>query len=953
MNPWDQFTGANAGYVYELFERYQRDPSSVDEATRRAFANWTSASARGLTGELRRDSAEAPFGREGEPTDPLWSADLQAGIAAFNLAESIRRFGHLAAGLDPLGFHDPIGDPSLQPQAHGLTGETLKRLPASIVSGPSAQGAANAFEAIAGLREIYCSTTGHDYNHVFVPDERVWLRHAVESRQFRPPNDPIDGRELLDRITEVETFERFLHRTFPGKTRFSIEGLDMMVPILDEIIHDAAEGGVQHVMIAMAHRGRLNVLAHILQKPYTQVLAEFKDPILKLRVDLGFMGDVKYHAGARIKAQPDGLPKEVVISIPPNPSHLEAVDPVLNGMARAAATAAERPGPPIVDKGKVLAILIHGDAAFPGQGIVAETLNLSRLDGYDVGGIIHIIANNQLGFTTDPDDAYSTSYASGLARGFKIPITHVNADDPVACIEAARLAIAYRHRFKLDYLIDLVGYRRYGHNEGDEPAFTQPQVYQIVAAHPTVREKYARTLAERGEISREDAEAMVQARMTELERAYASIKPETDVVPPVPEVPPSGAAGKVQTAVPLDVLQATNADLLQVPEGFTVHRKLERGRERRKAMFASAAERTIDWAAAEELALATIIADGVPVRLTGEDVERGTFSHRHAVYHDAGTGEEHVPLQKLSRAQASFEICDSPLSEYACVGFELGYNLQEPGRLVLWEAQYGDFINGAQIILDEYLTSGRAKWGIAPSLVLLLPHGYEGQGPDHSSARLERFLNAAADTNIRIANCTTAAQYFHLLRRQALLLKTDPLPLVVMTPKSLLRHPFTASTPGELAEGKFMRVIDDREAAAQAAKVKRVVFCSGKVAVDLFTSERRQDYPHVAIIRVEQLYPFPADLVRDVLDGYAGAREVCWVQEEPENMGAWEFARPELESILDGRWPLRYIGRSRNSSPSEGSSSWHAANQRAIVDQVFEAKAETRELDRVLSKQVS
>src|SRR5687768_1127582 len=954
MNPWDQFTGANAGYVYELFERYQRDPSSVDEATRRAFASWTPT-----------DPGEAGRAAEGGPQPS--SNDLQAGIAAFNLAESIRRFGHLAAELDPLGFYDPIGDPSLQPQAHGLTTDTLKRLPASIVSGPAAQGAANAFEAIGKLREIYCSTTGHDYNHVFVPDERVWLRHAVESCQFRPPKDPIQSRELLARITQVETFERFLHRTFPGKTRFSIEGLDMMVPILDEIIHDAAEGGVQHVMIAMAHRGRLNVLAHILQKPYKEILAEFKDPILKLRVDLGFMGDVKYHAGARITETPEGLNKQVVVSMPPNPSHLEAVDPLVNGMARAAETSAEQPGAPIVDKGKVLAILIHGDAAFPGQGIVAETLNLSRLDGYDVGGIIHIIANNQLGFTTDPDDAFSTSYASGLARGFKIPITHVNADDPVACIEAARLAIAYRHRFKLDYLIDLVGYRKYGHNEGDEPAFTQPQIYQIVTAHPTVREKYAKTLIERGEITREDADAMVQARMTALEQAYASGKPETDFVAPVPDVPPRGAAGKAQTAVPLDVLQATNADLLQVPEGFTVHRKLERGRERRKAMFASPAERTIDWAAAEELALATIIADGIPVRLTGEDVERGTFSHRHAVYHDAVSGEEHVPLQTLSRAHASFEICNSPLSEYACVGFELGYNLQEPGRLVLWEARYGDFINGAQIVLDEYLTSGRAKWGMAPSLVLLLPHGYEGQGPDHSSARLERFLNAAADTNMRIANCTTAAQYFHLLRRQALLLKTDPLPLVVMTPKSLLRHPFTASTPAELAEGKFMRVIDDPstgsgspraesrgdvEAASQAAKVRRVVFCSGKVAVDLFTSERRKDNPHVAIVRVEQLYPFPADLIRDVLERYANVREVCWVQEEPENMGAWEFARPELEAILDGRWPLRYIGRSRNSSPSEGSSSWHAANQRAIVDQVFEAKAESREMDRVLSKQV-
>ena len=934
MNPWDQFSGANAGYVYELFERYQRDPSSVDEATRRAFATWT-------------------------PEDPVAAAavapgDLQAGIAAFNFAESIRRFGHLAADLDPLGFHDPIGDPSLSPQSHGLTNDTLKKLPASIVSGLGAPGAANALEAIDRLRKIYCSTTGHDYNHVFVPDERVWLRQAVESGQFRPPNDPIDGQELLDRITEVETFERFLHRTFPGKTRFSIEGLDMMVPILDEIVHDAAENGVQHVMIAMAHRGRLNVLAHVLQKGYSQILAEFKDPIPgnRLRVDLGFMGDVKYHAGARTEARHDDLPKQVIISMPPNPSHLEAVDPVLNGMARAAATTAARPGAPIVDKGKVLAILIHGDAAFPGQGVVAETLNLGRLDGYDVGGIIHIIANNQLGFTTDPEESFSTSYASGLARGFKIPITHVNADDPVACIEAARLAIAYRQRFKLDYLIDLVGYRKYGHNEGDEPAFTQPQIYQIVAAHPSVRERYAKQLIDAGAITQEQADLMVQTRMQQLERAYAEVKPERDFVAPVPEVPPSGAAKKAKTAVPLDTLQSINAQLMTVPEGFTVHRKLERGRERRKAMFASPAERSIDWAAAEELAMATILADGIPIRFTGEDVERGTFSHRHSVYHDAVSGEEYIPLQSFQRSRASFEIRNSPLSEYACVGFELGYNLQEPGRLVIWEAQYGDFINGAQIILDEYLTSGRAKWGMSPSLVLLLPHGYEGQGPDHSSARLERFLNTAADTNMRIANCTTAAQYFHLLRRQAMLLTTDPLPLVVMSPKSLLRHPFTASAPLDLAEGAFQSVIDDRIDEASLAKVRRLALCSGKIAVDLLTSEQRKVNHNVAIVRVEQLYPFPSDRVRAVLDRYPTLREICWVQEEPENMGGWEFARPLLESIIDGRHPLRYIGRSRNSSPSEGSSTWHAANQRAIVDQVFDAKTEARELDRVLSKQV-
>jgi 2-oxoglutarate dehydrogenase E1 component len=447
--------------------------------------------------------------------------------------------------------------------------------------------------------------------------------------------------------------------------------------------------------------------------------------------------------------------------------------------------------------------------------------------------------------------------------------------------------------------------------------------------------------------------------MRVFEEVYAGLKPEEHYVPPLPTVPPTGAARRVQTAVALERLTALNRELLAVPDGFSVHRKLERGRERSAAMFGQPDERTIDWAAAEELALASVLEEGIPIRLTGEDVERGTFSQRHAVLHDSVTGVEHVPLGALPRATASFEIHNSPLSENAAIGFEFGYNIQEPRRLVLWEAQYGDFINGAQVVLDEFVTSGRAKWGLTPSLVFLLPHGYEGQGPDHSSARLERFLQAAADTNMRIANCTTAAQYFHLLRRQALLLDTDPLPLVVLTPKSLLRHGLTASTPRALAEGRFQLVIDDDEARKQAAKVKRLVLCSGKVFVDLVSSDQRKgvdgDRPTahgVALVRVEQLYPFPLDQIREVLDGYPRLREVCWVQEEPENMGAWEFVRPLIEQLIDGRWPLRYIGRVRNSSPSEGSATWHNANQRAIVAQTFEEKADTRDADRVLSKQV-
>jgi 2-oxoglutarate dehydrogenase E1 component len=567
--------------------------------------------------------------------------------------------------------------------------------------------------------------------------------------------------------------------------------------------------------------------------------------------------------------------------------------------------------------------------------------------------MIHIIANNQLGFTAEPKESYSTSYASGLARGFKIPIVHVNADDPVACIEAARLSWAYRHKFKLDFLIDLVGYRRYGHNEGDEPAFTQPEIYQIVQGHPTVRDHYARQLVEHKEIPPELPDTLAKKFQGALERAYAALRPEEDYAPPIPEPPPSGAARRVQTAVPLERLTALNRELLIVPEGFTVHRKLERGRERRATMLATPDERTIDWSAAEELALASILEDGIAVRLTGEDVERGTFSHRHGVLHDAVTGEEHVPLGALRLAKASFEIHNSALSENAALGFEFGYNIQERNRLVLWEAQYGDFINGAQAVLDEFITSGRAKWGLTPSLGMLLPHGYEGQGPDHSSARLERFLQSAADLNMRIANCTTAAQYFHLLRRQALLLETDPLPLVVLTPKSLLRHALTASTPRELAEGRFQLVIDDEEAAKSAGKVRRLVLCSGKIYVDLVTSEQRKaGGTNVALVRVEQTYPFPADDIRAVMNRYPKLRDVCWVQEEPENMGAWEFARPLLEQLIDGRWPLRYIGRARNSSPSEGSSTWHAVNQRAIVTQTFEEKTETPEAQRVLSKQV-
>jgi 2-oxoglutarate dehydrogenase E1 component len=922
MSGWEGFSGINRGYVLELYERFKQDPSAVDPETRTLFERWTPPA----------DDAPAR-GADGAPS-------ARAAVAAVNLAQAIRRYGHLAAQLDPLGTK-PIGDPTLRPERHGLTDEDLRHIPATLVSSPLAAESANMQELVAALRRVYCSTTGYDYAQVFVPEERQWLRKAAEEGRFREPADPIDPVAVLERLTQVEAFERFLHRTFPGKTRFSIEGLDMLVPILDEVIGDAAEAGTRSILIGMAHRGRLNVMAHVLCKPYQQILAEFKDPLSSrnFREDMAWTGDVKYHAGAH-RAIKDGREIGLEVSMPPNPSHLEAVDPVVEGMARAAGTSTDQPGAPKFDPRRSLPILIHGDAAFPGQGIVAETLNLSRLAGYDTGGTIHIIVNNQLGFTAESSESYSTSYASGLARGFKIPIVHVNADDPVACVEAARLAIAYRARFQRDFLIDLIGYRRWGHNEGDEPGFTQPVMYQKIASHPTVREIWARTLVTRGVIDASVPETLSRKYMDELQSAFDQLQVEEHFVEPMPEAPPPGAAAKAQTAVPLERLAELNAGMLALPEGFAVHKKLERMREKRAQAVAQPDERTIDWSAAEDLAFASTLADGISIRLTGEDVERGTFSHRHAVLHDVTSGALHIPLQALPQAKAAFEIQNSPLSENGALGFEYGYNVQTPSRLVVWEAQYGDFINGAQVIIDEFIVSARVKWGQQPSLVLLLPHAHEGQGPDHASARPERFLQLAADTNVRIANCTTAAQYFHLLRRQAALLLTDPLPLIVLTPKSLLRHPMVASTPRELAEGRFRTIIDDDDARGRARDVRRVLVCSGKVYVDLAGSDKRAAARDIAVCRVEQLYPVPAHNLRAMLDGYPSAQEIVWVQEEPENMGAWDFLRPHLEEAAHGR-PVRVIARPRSASPAEGSAARHARQQQLLIDAAFAASTAT------------
>jgi 2-oxoglutarate dehydrogenase E1 component len=932
------FHGPNAGYVLELFERYQRDPQSVDPATRAIFERWTPDEA------AATPAAPAPGVAAGEPPSPL---DVTHTVAAARLIRYIRELGHLDAQIDPLGGAPP-GDPGLRLEIHDVTEAGLARLPASIVRGPIAATARNALEGVQKLREVYSGAIGYETDHIQNFEERSWIREAIESGQFFYGFDAPRKRELLERLTEVETFERFLHSTFVGQKRFSIEGCDMVVPMLDSIIRNAAAAGTREVVLGMAHRGRLNVLAHILGKPYAAILSEFhaanrdegSSPAGKGSV--GWAGDVKYHLGARRAFKDSGV-ESMPITLAPNPSHLEFVNPVVEGRARAAEEQRDQPGAPTRDMHASLAVLIHGDAAFPGQGIVPEKLNLSRLAGYSTGGTIHIITNNQIGFTTEPKESRSTLYASDLAKGFEIPIVHVNADDVIACISVARLAYAYREKFGKDFLIDLVGYRRWGHNEGDEPAFTQPRMYEQIGAHPTVRALLAQQLQEEGVIASADADALVAQVTERLQEARREAEAHPHLAEPPAPAPP-GLARRTKTAVPVEQLRALNRALQSRPEGFSMHPRLERTLERRNSGIDQPGG--IDWGHAEALAFASLLAEGIPIRLTGQDAERGTFSHRHAVLHDAKNGARYVPLQTLPVAKSSFSIYNSSLSENAALGFEFGYSAHAPGVLVVWEAQFGDFANGAQVIIDQFIGSARAKWQQTPALVLLLPHGYEGQGPEHSSARLERFLQLAADDNIRVANLTTAAQFFHLLRRQALLLDPDPRPLVIMTPKSLLRHPRAGSSLADLAEGRFQRVIDDPTGRDRAEEVTRLILCTGKVYVDLLGSTQSSDAaqasgmpPNVAVARVEELYSFPADELRELVASYPGLRELVWLQEEPRNMGAWSYMAPRLREIVDPTMPILYVGRPEAASPAEGSLLLHSAEQSRILAEALHSSA--------------
>ena len=920
--------GLNAGFARDLLEDYLENPDAVPTEWRELFESGRSdvvATHPGLARLLERAGnghGTTPVAPPAPPPEapPVTDELLGAVAAAMALVKAHRMHGHLAAHLDPLGS-EPPGDPALEPERliPKLTPELQARVPASVlrlyVPGETLA------DALPKLRDTYCGTIAYEIEHIADHEKRVWLRQAIESGKYRHELSTEERERLLASLSRVEAFEQYLRRAFLGQKQFSIEGLDVMVPMLDEAVTLAAETGAHEIVIGMAHRGRLNVLAHTLGLGYDSIIREFEgertiDAVVA--TEEGGTGDVKYHLGAEgTRSTPAG---EITVTLAANPSHLEAVDPVVEGRARAEQTdRSTRYG--LHDPSVALPILIHGDASFPGQGEVAETLNLSALDGYSTGGTLHLIANNQVGFTTDPSEGRSTRYSSDLAKGFDVPIIHVNADDPEAAISAVRLALAFRRRFESDVVVDLVGYRRHGHNEQDEAAYTQPLMAAQIGAHPTVRELFAKRLVEEGAVTEEQAERFVADVTSELRQAHEALKATFGAPPPAEGKIPYSSGNGVVTAVAADRLRELNTELLRVPEQFSVHPKLKSQLERR---LQTIEEGGIDWGQAEALAFGSLLVEGIPIRLTGQDTERGTFSHRHAVLHDVNTGETYTPLQNLDDQTASFEIYNSPLSEYACLGFEYGYSVAAPEALVLWEAQFGDFVNGAQIVIDQFIVAGLSKWRETTRLTLLLPHGYEGNGPEHSSARLERFLQLAAQENIRVANCSTSGQYFHLLRRQAL--DAAGRPLVVMTPKGLLRLKQAATTLPALAEGSFLPVIDDP--AADHAEVTRLVFCSGKLYYDIVGHELRAAAPHVAVARLEELYPFPVDAYAEVIASYPNLQEVVWTQEEPQNMGAWRTIRHRLEA--PGA-PLSYAGRPWRASPSEGYPTAHLREQDRIV----------------------
>lgn len=946
MNP------LNAEFVAELYTRYLENPNAVDPSWV-AFFNDLEEDGRAVARALKGASwTPRPVGRAGNgggamvaaspalmsaPTGRFDDAQLRAAtldsIRALMLIRSYRVRGHLIAHFDPLGLEGNTFHPELEPKSYGFAESDMDR--PIFIDYVLGLETATMREILRVVRETYCGSIGVEFMHIQDPDEKAWIQRRIESIHNQTQFTLRGKRAIYERLVEAEGFETILHVKYPGTKRFGLDGAEATIPAIEQILKRGGQLGVREVVLGMPHRGRLNVLANVMHKPYVAIFSEFQGHASKPE-DVQGSGDVKYHLGTSTDRVFDG--NSVHLSLCANPSHLEAVNPVVVGKVRAKQT--ERGDR---ERRQIMGLLLHGDAAFAGQGLVAETLCLSELKGYTTGGTIHFIVNNQIGFTTSPSFSRSSPYPSDVAKMVQAPIFHVNGDDPEAVVHVARIATEFRQEFGRDVVIDMFCYRRHGHNEADEPAFTQPTMYKAIGEHPTTRQIYAGKLVREGVLKEEEAEAQVADFTKRLEAEFDAAQSYKLNKADWFEGRWHGLVNlegeeefrEEETSVDLKVLHEVGNALAEPPVNFSVNPKILRQFKAKRRMIESG--EGIDWATAEALAFGSLLLEGKPVRLSGQDSGRGTFSQRHAVLVDQENEERYVPLNHIRDEQARFEVLDSPLSEASVLGFEYGYSLAEPHSLVLWEAQFGDFSNGAQVIIDQFISSGESKWLRLCGLVMLLPHGYEGQGPEHSSARPERYLQLCAEKNMQVVNCTTPANYFHVLRRQ--LHRNFRKPLVIFTPKSLLRHKLAVSALADMGPGsRFRRVLPESEALVAADKVRRLVLCSGKVYYDLLQARREAAIDDVALVRVEQLYPWPRQTLRELIAGYPAA-EVVWCQEEPANMGAWSFVFPRLvnlhEELKRAQLLPVYVGRAEAASPATGLHKIHVEEQTALVERAL------------------
>ncbi|MCP4007766.1 MAG: 2-oxoglutarate dehydrogenase E1 component [bacterium] len=920
------FSGENGAWVEALYEDFILGRAEVPENWRLVFESLSPA------GSVSHSSVRTAPNGETNPDLGAQSARTDApnqntGVVA--LVNAYRTHGHLIADLDPLGRRNQSEHPLLDPAEFGLSNEQMDR-PTSFTGFHGLQDG-TVGELLSALRHTFCGTFAVEFTEMREKERRDWLAERMEPTQNHPAFSNEERRRLLSQVVNAERFEQFLHKRFLGQKRFSLEGGESLIAVLDTIIEDGCELGCEEVVIAMAHRGRLNVMAHTMGMPYRAIMADFQASLMPANAQGA--GDVKYHRSYSTDRR-TRCGRGIHLSLCPNPSHLEWINPVAEGMVRAKQNFRGD-----TERKSVIPVQIHGDSAFTGQGIVPETLALSELDNFWTGGTVHLIVNNQIGFTTLPEDYRFTRHPSDMAKVIQAPVFHVNADDPEACVHAAKLAIEFRQRFREDVIIDMVCYRRHGHNEGDDPSYTQPLLYQQIRKHPTIARTYTDRLMRDGVVDQSSVEKLEEEQNQRLENAQE----ESSI-----HVQLEGSEGyhglwsaleqdaepvEGPTQVSREVVDSVGKALSSFPEGFTPHPKIKKMLLQRSE--AIAAGRGIDWGAGEALAFGSLLMEGTTIRLTGQDAERGTFGHRHAVVHDVENGDHHLSIKKLAANKARFIICNSMLSEAAVLGFEYGYSTVDPGRLVVWEAQFGDFANTAQPIIDQFIASGEKKWSRSSGLVMLLPHGYEGQGPEHSSARPERFLQLCAEDNIQVVNLTTPAQYFHALRRQ--IHRSIRKPLIVMSPKSLLRHPAASSKAEEFTHGSFSRVIDDpayEPGGRDPQETRRVVLCTGKVFYSLLTAREDSGFEDVALIRVEQLNPFPFDEIEHVLSRYS-ARDVIWVQEEPWNMGYWSFVHERLLRALPKGKRIRYTGAQESASPATGSYRIHEEQQAEFIREAF------------------